>query len=88
MSMFRQLWLAIIASTLMALAGSLLVSMLSARAYLESQLSIKNTDNAAALALSPSSTRCDAAATAKGEGGASAFLAGRRGVLALVLATV
>lgn len=52
MSMFRQLWLAIIASTLMALAGSLLASMLSARAYLESQLSIKNTDNATALALS------------------------------------
>lgn len=52
MSMFRQLWLAIIASTLMALFGSLLVSMLSARAYLESQLSIKNTDNATALALS------------------------------------
>jgi EAL domain-containing protein (putative c-di-GMP-specific phosphodiesterase class I)/GGDEF domain-containing protein len=52
MSMFRQLWLAIIVSTLMALAGSLLASMLSARAYLESQLSIKNTDNATALALS------------------------------------
>jgi EAL domain-containing protein (putative c-di-GMP-specific phosphodiesterase class I)/GGDEF domain-containing protein len=52
MSMFRQLWLAIIASTLLALAGSLLVSMLSARSYLESQLSIKNTDNATALALS------------------------------------
>ena len=39
MSMFRQLWLAILASTLMALTGSLLVSMLSARSYLESQLS-------------------------------------------------
>lgn len=52
MSMFRQLWLAIIVSTLMALAGSLLASMLSARSYLESQLSIKNTDNATALALS------------------------------------
>ncbi|MFO1264313.1 MAG: EAL domain-containing protein [Rhodoferax sp.] len=52
MSMFRQLWLAIIASSLMALAGALLASMLSARSYLESQLSIKNTDNATALALS------------------------------------
>lgn len=60
MSMFRQLWLAIIASTLMALAGSLLVSMLSARAYLESQLSIKNTDNASALALSLSQSNPDA----------------------------
>lgn len=60
MSMFRQLWLAIIASTLMALAGSLLVSMLSARSYLESQLSIKNTDNATALALSLSQSNADA----------------------------
>jgi diguanylate cyclase (GGDEF)-like protein len=57
--MFRQLWLAIIVSTLMALAGSLLVSMLSARAYLESQLSIKNTDNATALALSLSQSNPD-----------------------------
>jgi len=60
MSMFRQLWLAIIVSTLMAFAGSLLVSMLSARAYLESQLSIKNTDNATALALSLSQSNPDA----------------------------
>ncbi len=60
MSMFRQLWLAIIASTLIALAGSLLVSMFSARAYLESQLSIKNTDNATALALSLSQSNPDA----------------------------
>ena len=59
MSMFRQLWLAIIVSTLMALAGSLLVSMLSARSYLESQLSIKNTDNATALALSLSQSNPD-----------------------------
>ncbi len=60
MSMFRQLWLAILASTLMALTGSLLVSMLSARSYLESQLSIKNTDNATALALSLSQSKPDA----------------------------
>lgn len=59
MSMFRQLWLAVIASTLLALAGSLLVSMLSARSYLESQLSIKNTDNATALALSLSQSNPD-----------------------------
>lgn len=52
MSMYRQLWLAIIVSTLLALTGSLLASLLSARGYLESQLSIKNTDNATALALS------------------------------------
>ena len=52
MSMYRQLWLAIIVSMMLALAGSLLVSMVSARAYLQSQLSIKNSDNASALALS------------------------------------
>ena len=52
MSMYRQLWLAIIASMLLALGGGLLASLLSARGYLESQLSIKNTDNATALALS------------------------------------
>ncbi len=52
MSMYRQLWLAIIASMLLALSGGLLASLLSARSYLESQLTIKNTDNATALALS------------------------------------
>ncbi len=60
MSMYRQLWLAIIVSMLLALAGSLFASMLSARAYLESQLSIKNSDNAAALALSLSQGEPDA----------------------------
>jgi EAL domain-containing protein (putative c-di-GMP-specific phosphodiesterase class I)/GGDEF domain-containing protein len=59
MSMFRQLWLAILVSTLMALTGSLLISMLSARSYLESQLSIKNSDNATALALSLSQSKPD-----------------------------
>ena len=59
MSMFRQLWLAIIASTLLAMLGSLLVSTWSARSYLESQLSIKNTDNASALALSLSQSTTD-----------------------------
>ena len=59
MSMYRQLWLAIIASMLMALGGGLLASLLSARNYLESQLSIKNTDNATALALSLSQSNPD-----------------------------
>ena len=59
MSMYRQLWLAIIVSTLLALGGSLLASLLSARGYLETQLSMKNTDNASALALSLSQTRPD-----------------------------
>ncbi|TAF80246.1 MAG: diguanylate cyclase, partial [Curvibacter sp.] len=59
MSMYRQLWLAIIASMLLALGGGLLASLLSARGYLESQLSIKNTDNATALALSLSQSNPD-----------------------------
>jgi len=60
MSMYRQLWLAIIISMLLALAGSLVASLLSARSYLESQLAIKNTDNATALALSLSQGNPDA----------------------------
>lgn len=62
MSMYRQLWLAIIISTLLALLGSLLAATLSARAYLSEQLSMKNTDNAAALALSLSQQSPDAVA--------------------------
>lgn len=60
MSMYRQLWLAIIVSMLLALGGSLLASTLSARSYLESQLAIKNSDNAQALALSLSQSKPDA----------------------------
>lgn len=60
MSMYRQLWLAIILSTLLALLGSLLAATLSARAYLSEQLAMKNTDNAAALALSLSQQQPDA----------------------------
>lgn len=59
MSMYRQLWLAIVVSTLLAMGGSLLASLLSARGYLESQLSIKNNDNATALALSLSQSSPD-----------------------------
>jgi diguanylate cyclase (GGDEF)-like protein len=58
--MYRQLWLAIIVSMLLALTGSLFASLLSARAYLEQQLSMKNADNAAALALSLSQQTPDA----------------------------
>lgn len=52
MSLFRQIWLAVIASTVIAFAGSFIASMLTARHYLEQQLAIKNNDNAASLALS------------------------------------
>src|SRR5262245_59453999 len=59
MSMYRQLWLAIISSTLLALLGSLLAATLSARVYLTEQLSLKNSDNASALALSLSQQKPD-----------------------------
>ncbi|MDR2786848.1 MAG: EAL domain-containing protein [Candidatus Accumulibacter sp.] len=49
--MYRQFWLAVITSMLLALGGSLLASLFSARSYLEAQLSQKNTDNATVLAL-------------------------------------
>lgn len=52
MSLYRQLWLAVIATTLVAFSGSFILGMLSTRGYLEEQLGIKNADNAAALALS------------------------------------
>jgi diguanylate cyclase (GGDEF)-like protein len=52
MSLYRQLWLALILTMVFALIGSLLASTLSARAYLEEQLRLKNNDNATALALS------------------------------------
>ncbi len=54
MSLFRQIWLAVIAATIIAFAGSFLASMLTARNYLENQLAIKNNDNASTLALSMS----------------------------------
>lgn len=60
MSMYRQLWLAIVTSMLLALGGSLFASILGARSYLESQLSLKNADNASALALSLSHADPDA----------------------------
>ncbi len=59
MSLFRQLWLAIIVSTLFAFAGSFVASMLTARHYLTQQLAIKNNDNAASLALSMSQLEKD-----------------------------
>lgn len=59
MSLFRQLWLAVIAITLLAFAGSFVVSMVTARDYLEAQLAIKNNDNAASLALSMSQMEKD-----------------------------
>jgi len=52
MAMHRQLLLAIILSSVLALIGSVVTSTLSTRAYLIEQLTVKNQDNASALALS------------------------------------
>jgi len=52
MSLIKQLWIAIAIVTLLALGGSLMVSMLNARQYLEEQLNTKNFDNANILAQS------------------------------------
>lgn len=54
MSLFRQLWLTVILTTLVAFAGSFVVSVLTARSYLEQQLYTQSVDNAASLALSMS----------------------------------
>lgn len=52
MSLMRQLWLAVIISTVLAFAGSLIVSVWSAQGYLTEQLERKNGDVANSLALS------------------------------------
>lgn len=54
MSLFRRLWLVVAGTTLLAFAGSFVVSVLTARSYLEQQLHVQAMDNAAALALSMS----------------------------------
>jgi len=51
MSLHKKLWLAIIVLLLIVFSGSFLVTTLSAKSYLEQQISMKNADNAAALAL-------------------------------------
>lgn len=52
MSLTRQLWLAITVIVLLFFGGSVAVSTLSARHYLEQELRVKNMDNASSLALS------------------------------------
>jgi len=79
MSMYRQLWLSILASMLIALGASLFASLLNARSYLEAQLAMKNQDNAAALALALSQNHSDRdsvvlAATALFDGGHYALI--------------
>ena len=52
MSLIKHLWIAIALVMTLAIGGSMVVSVLSARHYLEQQLQVKNIDNATALALS------------------------------------
>ena len=62
MSLIRQIWLLLVVMLLMAFLGSFAVWMLSARGYLETQLRLKNADNAQSLALNLSQQRGDATA--------------------------
>ncbi len=59
MSMYRQLWLLLLLSTLFSMVWSLSASTLSSRAYLQEQLRLKNNDNANTLALSLSQRQVD-----------------------------
>jgi EAL domain-containing protein (putative c-di-GMP-specific phosphodiesterase class I)/GGDEF domain-containing protein len=59
MSLIRQIWLLLAVTLLMAFLGSFGVWMASARGYLETQLRLKNADNAQSLALSLSQQRGD-----------------------------
>ncbi|MBN9133357.1 MAG: EAL domain-containing protein [Nitrosospira multiformis] len=59
MSLFRQLWLAVILVTIISFTGSLFVSLLGTRSYLEQQLHRKNIDSANSLAYSISQLRKD-----------------------------
>lgn len=52
MSLVKQLWIAIALVMTLAFGVSMVVSVLSARHYLEQQLQVKNIDNATSLALS------------------------------------
>ena len=52
MSLYKQLWLAVIFLLTLVFVGSVIVTSLSAKTYLQQQLSMKNSDNATALALS------------------------------------
>lgn len=61
MSMIRQIWLLLTAVILLALVGSLGVTIVSERDTLETQLRLKNNDNAQALALALSQQHGDAA---------------------------
>jgi len=59
MSLYKQLWIGIALLMTLAFGGSFVVSSVSAKTYLQEQLTIKNSDNANALALSLSTAEAD-----------------------------
>lgn len=61
MSLIRQVWVLVLGMIVLAFVASVGVSVWTARDYLQTQLSLKNNDNAQALALSLSQQRADAA---------------------------
>jgi EAL domain-containing protein (putative c-di-GMP-specific phosphodiesterase class I)/GGDEF domain-containing protein len=63
MSLYKQLWLAILFLMALAFVGSFVVSSMSAKDYLEQQLGLKNIDNANSLALAIANTASDEVTT-------------------------
>ena len=61
MSLIRQIWLLLVVTLLMAFLGSFAAWMVSSRNYLETQLRLKNADNAQSLALGLSQQKGDLA---------------------------
>lgn len=61
MSLIRRVWLLLLGMVVLASVGSLGVWMVSARDYLETELRLKNSDNAQSLALTLSQQQGDAA---------------------------
>jgi diguanylate cyclase (GGDEF)-like protein len=59
MSLIRQIWLLLLGSLLLALVGSVAVNVLATRQTLQTQLRLKNSDNAQALALALSQQHGD-----------------------------
>lgn len=61
MSLIRQVWLLVLSVILLACLASVTVSVWTARDYLQTQLSLKNNDNAQALALTLTQQKADVA---------------------------
>lgn len=59
MSLIRQIWVLLLVTLLLAFFGSFAVWMVSSRSYLETQLRLKNADNAQSLALTLSQQHGD-----------------------------